>query len=106
MHILESILEKETHEVLWDFENQMNSLNSARRPDLVRVTPHPTPENLPFFARELKKTMEHESDGLLVTVTKGLVQELEELEIRTRVENIQKIALLRSARILRRVLET
>ena len=44
--------------------------------------------------------------GPLGIVTKGLVQELEDLEIRGRVETIQTIALLRSARILSRVLET
>ena len=42
----------------------------------------------------------------LGTVTKGLVQGLEDLKIRRRVESIQTTALLRSARILRRVLET
>ena len=40
------------------------------------------------------------------TVTKGLVQGLEDLEIMGRVETVQTTALLRSARILRRVLET
>ena len=40
------------------------------------------------------------------TVTQGLVEELEDLEIRGRVETIQTTALFRSARILRRVLET
>ena len=44
--------------------------------------------------------------GALGTVTKGLVHGLEELEIREREETIQTTALLRSARILRRVLET
>ena len=44
--------------------------------------------------------------GALGTVTKGFVKGLEELEIRGCVETIQKIALLRSARILKRVLET
>ena len=44
--------------------------------------------------------------GALGTVTKGLVQGLENLEIKGRVEPIQTTALLRSARILRRVLET
>ena len=43
--------------------------------------------------------------GVLDTVTKGLVQGLEELGIRERVETIQTTALLRSAKILRRVLE-
>ena len=40
------------------------------------------------------------------TVTKGFVQELEDLKIRGQVETIQTTALLRSARILRRVQET
>ena len=44
--------------------------------------------------------------GALGTVTEGLVQGLEDLEIRGRVENIQTTTLLRSARIPRRVLET
>ena len=42
----------------------------------------------------------------LVQVTKGLIKGLEDLEIWGRVETIQTTALLRSARILRRVLET
>ncbi len=55
--------------------------------------------------------MEHESDGVIVigafgTVTKGLIQGLDDLEIRGQVETIQTTALLRLARILRRVLET
>ena len=44
--------------------------------------------------------------GTLGMVTKGLVQELEDLKVRGRVETIQTTALLRLARILRRVLET
>ena len=44
--------------------------------------------------------------GTRSTVTKGLVQGLEDLEIRGRVKSIQITALLRSARILRRVLES
>ena len=44
--------------------------------------------------------------GALVTVTKGLVLGLEDLEITGRVETVQTTALLRSVRILRRVLET
>ena len=41
----------------------------------------------------------------LGTIPNGLVRELEELEIRKQVENIETQALLRSAGILRRVLE-
>ena len=44
--------------------------------------------------------------GALGIVTKGLIQELEDLEIRERVDTAQTAALLRSVRILRRVLKT
>ena len=42
----------------------------------------------------------------LGTITKGLLKDLEDLEVGGRVETIQTTALLRTARILRRVLET
>ena len=76
----ESVLENKTNKILWDFEIQTDHLISASRPDLVIVN--------------------------FGTFTKGLVQGLENLEIRGRVETIQTTTLLRSARILRRVLET
>ena len=41
----------------------------------------------------------------LRTIPQGLVKELEELELREEVEIIQNTSLLRSARILRRILE-
>ena len=44
--------------------------------------------------------------GVPGTITIGLVNGLEDLEIRGRVETIQTTTLLRSLRILRRVLET
>ena len=44
--------------------------------------------------------------GPFGTVTKGLLKGLEDLEVGGRVETIQTTALLRTARILRRVLET
>ena len=44
--------------------------------------------------------------GAFVTVTKGLLEGLEDLEFVGRVETIQTTALLKMARILRRVLET
>ena len=64
------------------------------------------------LARELRKTVEHESDfipiviGTLGTVIEGLLKGLENLEIKGQVETIQTTAFLRSARILREVLET
>ena len=44
--------------------------------------------------------------GALGTITKGSLKGLEDLEIGGRVETIQTTALLRTARILRRVQET
>ena len=64
------------------------------------------------FAWELKKlwnmkvTLLPIVNGSLGRVTKGLVQGLEDLDKKGQVKNIQTTALLRSARILRRVLET
>ena len=44
--------------------------------------------------------------GAFGTVTKGLLKGLEDLEVGGRMETIQTTALLKTARILRRVLET
>ena len=44
--------------------------------------------------------------GAFGTITKGLLKGLEDLEVGGRVETIQMTALLRMARIRRRVLET
>ena len=37
MHNPESVLEKETHKLLWDFERQTDHRISARRPDLIII---------------------------------------------------------------------
>ena len=64
------------------------------------------------LARELKKTVEHESndcanyDWCVITVTKGSLKGLEDLEVGGKVETIKTTALLRTARIVRRVLDT
>ena len=44
--------------------------------------------------------------GASGTLTKGLLKDLEDLEVGGRVETIQTTALLRTAKILRRVLDT
>ena len=44
--------------------------------------------------------------GAFGTISKGLLKGLEDLEVSGRVETIQMTTLLRTARILRRVLET
>ena len=44
--------------------------------------------------------------GAFGTITKGLLKGLEDLKVSGRVETMQMTALLRTARILKRVLET
>ena len=64
------------------------------------------------LARELKKLLNMKVTivpiviGALGTITKGLLKGLEDLGVGGRVETIQTTALLRTARILRQVLET
>ena len=64
------------------------------------------------IAKELKKLWNLKMMAMRIvivslgTVTKVLVKGLEDFDIRGRVESIQTTALLRSARIQRRVLET
>ena len=65
------------------------------------------------LARELKKKLWNMKVtiisiviGAFGAVTKGLLKSLEDLEVGGRVETIQTTALLKTARILRRVLET
>ena len=64
------------------------------------------------LARELKKLWNMKVTVIpivinaLVTVTKGLIKGLEDLEISGRVDINQTTVLLRSVRILRRVLKT
>ena len=61
------------------------------------------------LAREMKKLWNMQVTiipiviGAFGTVTKGLLKGLEDLEVGSRVETIQTTALLRTARILRRV---
>ena len=54
----------------------------------------------------MKVTVRPIVNDALGTVTEGLLKGQEDLEIRGRVETIQSTALLRSARIPRRVLKT
>ena len=134
MHKPESVLENETHKILWDFEIQTDHLITARRPDLVLInkkkrTCHIVDFAVPAdhrvklkeiekkdkyldLARELKKLWNMRVKvvpiviGALGTVPKGLEKSLSELEIKGRIETIQTTALLKSARIIRRVLES
>ena len=136
MHNPASVLENDKHKPLWDFDIHMDHLISARRPDLIIINQKkkkrickivdfavPADHRIKLkecekrdkyldLARELKKLWNMKVTivpiviGAFGKIIKGLLKGLEDLEDRERVETIQMIALLRTARILRRVLET
>ena len=135
MHNPAPILENDSHKLLWDFNIQTDHLIPARRPDLIiinkkkkrtcKIVDFSVPADHSIkqkvyekkdkyldLARELKKLWNMQVTiipaliGAFGTVTKGLLKGLEDLEVGGRVETIQTTALLRTARIPKRVLET
>ena len=134
MHNPAPVLENNTHKLLLDVDIHMDHLISARRPDLIIINKKkrtckivdlavPADHRIKQkecekkdkyldLARELKKLWNMQVTiipiviGAFGTVTKGLLKRIEDLEVGGRVETIQATALLRIARILRRVLET
>ena len=134
MHNPAPVLENNTHKLPWGFDIHTDHLISARRPDLIiinkkkrtckivefavptdhRIKLKECEKNDKYFdlAWELKKLWNMQVIiipiviGAFGTVTKELLKGLEDLEIRGRVETIQTTTLLRTVRILRRVLET
>ena len=126
-------LENETRKLLCYFDIQTDHLISGRTINLIIIKKNTTFRIVNFVILadrrvKLKESEQREKYLYLVwklkklcnvkemittiviaalgTVIKGLVQGLEDLEIEGRVETVQTTALLRSARILRRVLET
>ena len=121
--------QNETHNILWNLEIQTYHLIPARKPDLVidntnLRTCHTMDQRTTEWqekksekrdksldlARKLRKlwnmkvTLTSIVIGALRMVPKILVRRLKEMDISGRIETIQTTALLRSARILRRVL--
>ena len=88
-------------------------MDSATLVDLrVKLKENEKKDKYIDLARELKKLRNMKvmfieiASGAFGTVTKGLLKGLDDLEIRGRAETIQTTTLLRSVRILRRVLES
>ena len=135
MHNPAPVFENDTHKLLWNFDIHTDHLISARRPDLIitnkkkkrtyKIVDLAVPPDHRIklkecekkdkyldLARELKKqwnmkvTIVSIVIGAFGTVTEGLLKGREDLEVGRRVETIQTTALLKTARILRRVLET
>ena len=46
MHNPATVLENDTHKLLWDFDKQTDHLISARRPDLIVINKKGKDENL------------------------------------------------------------
>ena len=133
MHNPAAVLENNTHKLLWDFDIHTDHLISAR-PDLIIINKKkrickivdfavPADHRIKLeefekkdkyldLARELKKLRNMQVTiipiviGAFGPVTKELLKGLEDLEVGGRVETIQTTTLLRTARKLRRVLET
>ena len=129
MHNPAPVLKNEMHKLLWDFDIHTDHLISARRPDLIminkkkrickivdftvpadhRIKPKECEKKDKYldFAREwnMKASIVPIVIGAFGTVTEGLLKGLEDLEVGGRVETIQTTALLKTARILRRVPE-
>ena len=123
-----------THKLLWDFNIQTDHLIPTSRADLkiinekkrickiadftvpadhrINLKEREKKDKYLDLARELKKlwnmkvTIVPIVTGAFGTITKRLLKGLEDLEVGGRVETIQMTALLRTAKILKRVLET
>ena len=134
MHNPAPVLENDSHKLRWDFSIQTDHLITARRPDLIiinkkkricKIVDFTVPaghrinlkesekkDKYLDLARELKKLWNTKVMivpiviGALGTITKVLFKGLDDLEVGGRVKTIQTTALLRRARILRRVLDT
>ena len=134
MHNPAPVLGNDSHKLIWDFNIQTDHLIPTRRPDLIlihkikgtcKIVDFAVPadhrkklkecekkDKYLDLARELIKLWNMQVTiipiviGAFGTVTKGLLKGLEDLEVAGRVETIQTTALLRTARIIRRVLET
>ena len=135
IHNPASVIENDSHKLLWDFNIQTDHLIPARIPGLIiinkkkkiiykivdfavladhRIKLKEFEKKYKYLdlARELKKlwnmkvTIIQILIGAFITVTKGLLKGLEDLEVGGRVETTQTTTLLITARILRRVLET
>ena len=132
-HQPEGVVEKENVKTLWDFNIQTDNEIQARRPDIVihdksnkscyiidvaipgdaRV-PQKEAEKIEKYndlRRELQKLWKVKAKvvpivvGALGTVSKSLTGYLKEIKVSTKIQVIQKSALLGTARILRKVLE-
>ena len=126
MHNPTPVLENDTHKLLRDFgiilirlNNNQQKKRTCKIVDFavpadhrIKLKEYEKNDRYLDFVRELKKLWNMQVTiipiviGAFEAVTKGLLKGVRELEVGGRVETIQTTALLRTARILRRVLDT
>ena len=134
MHNPAAPLENDINKLLWDFDIKTDHLISSWSLHLIvinkkkrtcKITDFPVPTNHRIKLKESEKEVKYLDlaielknqwnmkvmiipivIGAFGTVTKGILKGLEDLEAGERVETIQNTELLRTARTLRRVLET
>ena len=58
MHNPASVLENDTHKLLWDFDIQTDHLTSARRPDLIIINKNKKRESAKLSTSRSKLTIE------------------------------------------------
>ena len=130
-HEPEAVTENEKCKILWDVSIQMDHVMGARRPDMIVVDnkyceiahfaiPYDSKielkeqekiEKYQDLRRELKKIWNMKVNitpiviGAMGAIPKKLRKRLEQLGIKTRLVELQKNAILYTARILRKVVE-
>ena len=125
MHNPAPVLENDTHKFLWEISTRRPDLIITNKKKICKIVDFAVPADHRIklkecetrdkyldLERELKKLWNMKVKiipiviGAFGTVTKWLLKGLEDLEVGGRVETIQTTALLKTARILRRILET
>ena len=132
-HEPEAVIENNQCKILWDFEVQTDHVIKERRPDLVvvdkekricQIVDFAIPYDTKIMEREVDKITKYQDlgrelrrlwnmkteivpvvIGALGSMPKDLGHWLEVLEIKPRINDLQKSVILHSARILRKVLE-
>ena len=132
-HQPDTVVENDNHKILWDFDVQTDHLIEARQPDLIIINKEEKKCTIVDFAvpydsrvetkqkektekyqdlrREIQKLWNMKTNivpiiiGALGTPSLKLKDNLQELGIDMKINEIQKTVLLNTARILRKVLE-
>ena len=132
-HQPDTVTENDRYKLLWDFGVQTDHVIQARRPDVIvidkekkecKIIDFAMPYDSRVNAKEVEKIEKYQDlarevqklwnmrtkvipiiIGALGTTPKKLSKRLEDLGIETRIVELQKTAIIYSARILRKVLE-